>query len=106
MNPLAGTTHRRVCAPPGWAKGVLISTPVEGGPTEERDLVQCVHCQYSWVWEPGSGKLRGYCTRCNGPVCGHRACRERGCVHHEQLLHAIEEQRTVASLPITARAGG
>lgn len=37
---------------------------------QQSDYRQCVHCQTTWKVEPGSGKMRGFCTRCNGPICG------------------------------------
>ena len=40
----------------------------------ERDMLQCVHCGYFWVVEPGSGKRRGWCQHCSGPHCGAEAC--------------------------------
>lgn len=41
-----------------------------------RDFLQCVHCQGVWEVSPGSGRRRGFCTRCAGPVCGTPACGE------------------------------
>jgi hypothetical protein len=35
---------------------------------------QCVHCQYTWVYQPGSGNRRGFCTKCNGLLCGSKKC--------------------------------
>jgi hypothetical protein len=43
-------------------------------PAVERDTTQCVHCMKHWVVEPGSGKQRGWCSKCNGPHCGGRDC--------------------------------
>lgn len=37
---------------------------------QQSDYRQCVHCQKVWKVEPGSGRLRGFCGKCNGPVCG------------------------------------
>lgn len=36
--------------------------------------VQCVHCSAHWAFQPGSGKLRGWCFKCQGPLCGHPNC--------------------------------
>lgn len=47
---------------------------VGDGPTIERDTLQCVHCMKHWVVQPGSGRRRGWCTRCNGPLCGAQEC--------------------------------
>lgn len=47
----------------------IVSDPAR--PREEQsDYRQCVHCQTVWKVEPGSGKMRGFCTKCNGSVCG------------------------------------
>lgn len=37
----------------------------------EEDWMTCVHCCYGWKVEPGSGRMRGWCNECKGPVC-HR----------------------------------
>jgi hypothetical protein len=36
----------------------------------QMDYKQCIHCQAVWKVEPGSGKMRGFCGKCNGPICG------------------------------------
>ena len=36
----------------------------------------CCHCSKHWVPEPGSGKIRGFCVKCNGHVCGGPECVE------------------------------
>lgn len=46
----------------------------DDGRTEEYDVLQCVHCQFSWAYKPGSGAHRGWCRRCDGPVCGKSQC--------------------------------
>jgi hypothetical protein len=53
----------------------------------EADTLQCVHCGGHFPVRPGSGKIRGFCTRCNGPVCGP-GCKE--CVPTEQYLENME----------------
>jgi hypothetical protein len=35
---------------------------------------QCVHCQMTWEYRPGSGIRRGYCLKHDGFVCGTDAC--------------------------------
>lgn len=42
----------------------------------QMDILRCVHCQRSWTVRPGSGKTRGFCLKCMGPLCGHQACFE------------------------------
>lgn len=53
------------------------------------DTVQCQHCGAHWVPERGSGRVRGWCMRCNGPTCGAEPC-ETTCQTQEQLIEAIE----------------
>ena len=52
------------------------------------DTLQCVHCQAHFVVVKGSGKKRGFCTRCMGPTCSPQ-CHE--CRPAEQQLE--EEER-------------
>jgi hypothetical protein len=35
---------------------------------------QCVHCQHTWQYVPGSGKRRGICLWCKGLICGRAEC--------------------------------
>jgi len=56
----------------GDAGQVTIVRP--DGPTVQRDTCQCQHCMRHWVVEPGSGKQRGWCVKCNGPLCGAPKC--------------------------------
>jgi len=53
---------------------------------------QCVHCGAHWISEPGSGKTRGWCQRCHGPVCGP-ACAE--CVPYERQIENEEAGRHI-----------
>ena len=53
------------------------------------ETLQCCHCSAHWVRQPGSGTLRGYCSRCNAVVCGKQACMET-CVPFEQWLESVE----------------
>ena len=34
----------------------------------------CCHCSKHWVPEPGSGKVRGFCVKCHGYLCGAEKC--------------------------------
>lgn len=43
---------------------------------ETTETLQCVGCGMQWEVRRGSGKLRSWCTDCDGPLC----C-EPGCVH-------------------------
>jgi hypothetical protein len=44
------------------------------GPPIERDTMQCQHCMKHFAVEPGSGRHRGWCTKCSGPLCGAATC--------------------------------
>ena len=81
--------------------GVLVSTPVDGGPAVNRRLLRCVHCQHVWVDRPGSGKLRGFCARCAGPVCGRPECVCNGCLHWEKQLDCWEKGVTPGQAPVS-----
>lgn len=55
----------------------------------DHDVLMCMHCQYIWEPEPGSGRKRGWCFNCEGPTCGKQACAE-GCKHWEQVIEEME----------------
>lgn len=44
----------------------------------EEDWMTCAHCYYGWKVAPGSGRTRGWCFECKGPLCmrGPDHCRE------------------------------
>ncbi len=63
----------------------------------EADTLQCVHCQAHWRVEPGSGKKRGFCMRCNGPICGPKCA---VCVPSQQQLSNLEAGRAIDFRPI------
>ncbi len=71
-----------VSRPAGW-----IAVTPEFGRVKEYDTLQCVHCGGHWVVVPGSGRKRGFCLKCCGPVCGPR-CLE--CRPAEAQLEAVE----------------
>ena len=56
----------------------------------EEDTLQCVHCGCHWQVKPGSGNVRGFCGKCNGPICGAK-CLE--CVPIERGLENMEAGR-------------
>jgi hypothetical protein len=76
---------------------IIVSDPAADRPQAEIPTVQCVHCGGHFVVEPGSGKTRGFCTRCRGPVCGPKCA---ACVPAEQLLENIERGRPLDYRPI------
>jgi hypothetical protein len=57
--------------PDGYA---IIVAP--DAPTVERDTLQCVHCGKHWFVVKGSGRMRGFCMKCNGVHCGGQHCWE------------------------------
>lgn len=56
---------------------------------------QCVHCGLMWTVLPGSGRLRGYCTKCPGTLCGDYSCMTK-CVYMEKWLETIEGKASKA----------
>jgi hypothetical protein len=89
-------------APKAARSGILISTPLDGGPPTTIVTVSCIHCAYTWLYRPGSGKRRGWCMKCHGILCGRPHCVAMGCVHREQLLENIEAGRPDNYQPIIA----
>jgi hypothetical protein len=88
--------------PQGW--GFLI----EGGHTiKEVETRKCVHCGGHFHVSPGSGRIRGWCVNCAGPVCGPQ-CAE--CVPEEQLLENLEKGMSLEEArkhkPIRVSTGG
>jgi len=73
----------------------IVST--DAGEIIEAATLQCVHCGGHWQVQPGSGKLRGFCFRCNGPVCGP-GCAE--CVPMEAMLEIMEGTRNPTSVSV------
>lgn len=63
---------------------------------------QCVHCNRHCLCVKGSGKRRGYCTRCNGFVCCEPGC-PPGCIPFEQILEAMEGTLDLNNIPIVGR---
>ena len=89
-------------APSHSCVGILTSTPHDGGPAVVRDIVRCVHCDYRWVWQPGSGRRRGFCTKCNGLVCGHAHCAQVGCHYWRNWIDNVSAGRPEYATPAMA----
>jgi hypothetical protein len=68
--------------------GVLYAVHFDGS-LEERDILVCRHCAYTWAVIPGSGKQRGWCRLCSGPLCGKTPCMT-SCVPYERMIEQIE----------------
>lgn len=64
------------------------------GEVVHADTLQCCHCSGHFEVIVGSGKERGWCSRCSGYVCGEPLCMA-ACVPFEKKLENIE-----AGLPI------
>ncbi|KKN54907.1 hypothetical protein LCGC14_0588000 [marine sediment metagenome] len=62
--------------------------------TQEWDTMMCIHCQYHWRVIPGSGIERGWCTSCNGALCGKAKCMAT-CRHWEKFIEQIEARGRV-----------
>ena len=77
----------------GPAGHIIISSPGEN--PLERETMQCVHCGRHWVRVPGSGRRRGWCTRCSGVTCGDQGCDV--CVPLEARIEIMEGARTPMS---------
>lgn len=58
------------------------------GNTSEYHSAQCKHCGVHWQVIPGSGRQRGWCTKCVGVLCGSKRCME--CVPQEAQLEIME----------------
>lgn len=71
--------------------GQFIFTGPDG--TVEQFTLKCVHCGYNWHVEPGSGKKRGWCMKCKGPICGAEWCCKE-CVPNDAQLDIMGGDRS------------
>ena len=78
----------RAVAPSGRLGSTLIET-TQSGREIHTDLVQCCHCGAHWKWQVGSGRVRGFCQRCNGHTCGCKKCNV--CVPKLQQVENMEK---------------
>ena len=69
---------------------VIITEP--DAPTIEGETLSCCHCQFTWIVKPGSGLKRGWCYKCNKPVCGKKKCLEK-CAPWEMQMEIAEGKR-------------
>jgi hypothetical protein len=86
--------------------GVLISTPFDGGPEIVTDIITCGHCDYSWLFIPGSGRRRAFCMTCGRMLCGRPFCELLSCTCQEQRLENMENGRPFDFKPITISTAG
>ena len=56
------------------ADGVMICAEPSG--EVHVDTKQCVHCGEHFPYQKGSGRIRGFCTKCMGMTCGGHGCME------------------------------
>lgn len=75
----------------------IVMSPDADRPLLTQATAQCVHCSGHFLIQPGSGRVRGFCQNCMGPVCGPGCA---ACVHFEQLLENIESGRPLDFKPI------
>lgn len=94
----------RHLAPRGQKSGILLTSLLDGGPTVQQDTVNCRHCGRVWVWMPGSGRVRGWCSRCNGFTCGAVQCDQ--CQPLEAYLEALEAGKPENWRPIRITTSG
>lgn len=65
---------------------------------------QCCHCGCHVLSVKGSGKIRGWCMRCNGWTCGPNCpTAHLGCVPFETLLEVMEGKYSLSNIPIIGR---
>ena len=76
---------------------VIITDPSSDTPAFEADTLKCVHCGMHFRAQPGSGKIRGICFNCNGPICGPK-CKE--CVPEERQLEIMEGTRDPSAVTV------
>ena len=55
----------------------------------ENDTTQCCHCNSHFIMKPGSGTIRGFCTKCHAITCGNPKCNP--CVPFEEKLRLMEK---------------
>lgn len=70
------------------------------GGTEVAVTLQCVHCGKHWVPVQGSGRKRGFCTMCNGPLCGKKECIET-CLPWQKKLDIEENPRLASQVSVS-----
>ena len=72
---------------------LIITDPSEVRMVTDGETVSCVHCEFTWIVQPGSGNARGFCLRCNAPTCNKPDCRQR-CAPWEKQMEEMEAKQT------------
>ena len=82
---------------------VCVADPSSDRPIMEVSTLCCVHCGGHWWPKPGSGRVRGWCMNCAGPVCGP-SCAD--CVPVEQYLWNQENNKPDNFKPVIVSFSG
>ena len=80
-------------------KAYSIITDPDSPRVIEADYLQCCHCGCQWRIQPGSGKTRGHCMECAGPVCGPD-CPAKG-LPFDAYLESIERGLRPDQMPVS-----
>lgn len=67
----------------------------DGRVLAEGQTLSCSHCGAHWQVKPGSGRKRGFCSKCMAPTCGSKNCDT--CIPFEKQLEAMEQRRRLHS---------
>jgi hypothetical protein len=63
------------------------------GGTQVASTLKCPHCGAHFTRNPGSGKLKSWCLKCNAETCGKWACMLE-CIPEEARLEYVEGTKT------------
>ena len=92
---------------PKWSdhrsKAYFLGTLPEKDRATEGEMLQCIHCQFTWKVQPGSGIKRGWCSSCGGVTCEKPTCNKHcgGMLHFMRQIEASESKsRWLAKLGI------
>ncbi len=66
--------------------GVIIADTDDG--RSETPTYQCCHCGRHFTMRKGSGRIRGFCTKCLRVTCGDKECDP--CVPFQKKLDLYE----------------
>lgn len=72
----------------------FIHDRITGELLEEAATLNCAHCQMIFRVQPGSGRRRGFCFKCNAVTCGKPRC-ERTCVPWEKFVERAESLQSL-----------
>jgi len=68
---------------------VLWTSLADGNKLFEGFVRQCKHCQFTWTYKPGSGRVASYCKNCDGFICHKPSC-QNFCYPAEQFVEDVE----------------